>query len=144
MKGNKSICIYSFYYKPTVIPVENELYRPVMVGNAIGPGQHGMQGDDTGVSISEKNRYYSELTGIYWVWQNTSHDITGCCHYRRYFKADDNEPVDYKIKRCLYYLAGLWKKRYGLIYTSNIPYPYSTYAFYQLQLHRNEYQNPEF
>ncbi len=120
MEGKKSIRIYSFYYKPTAIPVENELYKPVMVGNALNPPQSDMEGDDTGISISEKNRYYSELTGIYWVWKNTNQDITGCCHYRRYFNASDTEPVDYRLKRSFYYLAGLWKKRYGLIYTNNI------------------------
>lgn len=120
MIEKKSIRIYSFYYKPTIVPVENELYQPLMVGNALSAAQHDMPGDDSGISISHKNRYYSELTGIYWVWQNTRHDITGCCHYRRYFKADDKEPLDLKIKRALYFVAGLWKKRYGLIYTSNI------------------------
>ncbi len=42
-------------------------------------------GDDTGDSISMRNCYYSELTGLYWVWKNVSDvDIVGTCHYRRY------------------------------------------------------------
>ena len=42
-------------------------------------------GDDTGDHISDKNCYYSELTGLYWVWKNvTDVDIVGSCHYRRY------------------------------------------------------------
>jgi hypothetical protein len=30
------------------------------------------------------------------------------------------EPVDYKAKKILYFILGLYKKRYGLIYTNNI------------------------
>ena len=29
-----------------------------------------MIGDDTGDNISDKNREYCELTGIYWIWKN--------------------------------------------------------------------------
>lgn len=120
MRNSRKIRIYSFYYSETIIPVKNELYVPIMAGNALKPGQTAMPGDDTGISISEKNNYYSELTGIYWVWKNTKQDVTGCCHYRRYFYAEEEEPFDMKIKRAFYYLVGLYKKRYGLIYTSNI------------------------
>ncbi len=120
MKSYSNIRIYSFYYKETVVPVENDLYVPVMVGNALSTVQPKMKGDDTGESISEKNKHFSELTGIYWVWKNTKQDITGCCHYRRYFNADEEEPFDLKVKRAFYYLLGLHKKRYGLIYTSNL------------------------
>jgi len=119
MSNSKNIRIYSFYYKNTVIPVNDELYCPVMAGNALKSNDINIQGDDSGDSISEKNKYFSELTGIYWVWKNTRQDITGSCHYRRYFTAQ-NEPFDLKIKRALYFPVGLNKKRHGLIYTSNV------------------------
>lgn len=115
----QSIRIYSFYYKHTVIPVENDLYHPVMAGNGLNTTPSAMTGDDTGDSISEKNPWFSELTGIYWVWKNTSQDVTGCCHYRRYFTAK-KEPAVYQIKRWLYFPVRLYQKRYGLIYTRNI------------------------
>ena len=41
-------------------------------------------GDNTGDHISEKNCYYSELTGMYWVWKNSHAKVVGTCHYRRY------------------------------------------------------------
>jgi len=45
--------------------------------------------DDTGDSISAKNKHYSELTGHYWLWKNVSDlDIVGVCQYRRYFVFD--------------------------------------------------------
>lgn len=38
-----------------------------------------------GNEISNRNRNYCELTGLYWLTQNCSDDIIGLCHYRRYF-----------------------------------------------------------
>jgi hypothetical protein len=119
MKGNGKIRVYSFYYMNTTIPIENDVYVPVMAGKILHTGTTKLRGDDTGDSISGKNQFFSELTGIYWVWKNTTQDIVGCCHYRRYFSAQD-EPFDYKLKRVLYKFAGLYKKRYGLIYTGNL------------------------
>jgi hypothetical protein len=119
MNGNSKIRVYSFYYMNTSIPIENEIYVPIMAGKVLHTDPIKLRGDDTGDSISEKNQFFSELTGIYWVWKNTTQDIVGCCHYRRYFSAHD-EPFDYKLKRAVYKFAGLYKKRYGLIYTGNI------------------------
>lgn len=39
---------------------------------------------DKGNNIADKNCYYSELTGCYWVYKNSTADIVGVCHYRRY------------------------------------------------------------
>ena len=94
------------------------IYQPVMAGNARHEQKSAITGDDSGENISIKNPYYSELTGIYWAWKNTKQDVTGSCHYRRFFTAQP-EPFLYKLKRLLYYPAGLYKKRYGLIYTEH-------------------------
>lgn len=77
-----------------------------------------LTGDNTGDNISSKNKYYSELTAIYWVWKNHPSPVVGICHYRRLYSIKE-EPFAYRIKRLLYFPIGLWKKRYGLIYTSN-------------------------
>lgn len=77
-----------------------------------------MVGDDTGDNISDRNKYYSVLTGIYWVWKNTAQDITGSCHYGRFFTVMP-VPLFYKFRYSYYWLAGLYKKKYGLIYTAN-------------------------
>jgi len=118
LDGNKSIKIYIFFYKPGSVFDLEKIYHPIMSGNATLNNQTLMKGDDSGENISNKNQYFSELTGIYWVWKNTTQDITGSCHYRRYFTALP-EPFLYKLKRLLYLPAGLYRKRIGLIYTRN-------------------------
>lgn len=64
-------------------PPKNPIYIPLHVGRK-GKEDLGYLGDHTGIEISEKNPYYSELTGLYWV-ANNCHDadIKGSCHYRR-------------------------------------------------------------
>ena len=113
-----TIKIYVFYYKSGQVLELDSMYQPLMAGNSLLKAITEIPGDETGVTISHKNKYYSELTGIYWVWKNTKQSVSGACHYRRYFTAQP-EPFLYKLKRLLYYPAGLYKKRYGLIYTKN-------------------------
>lgn len=110
--------IFVYYYKnrPT-LPLD-PIYQPVMAGNTLLKEDKTIPGDDSGDNISAKNPYFSELTGIYWAWKNTSQSITGSCHYRRFFTVKP-EPTLYKAKRLLYFIAGLNKKRHGLIYTGN-------------------------
>lgn len=118
MANNLNTSIYVFHYKIGTIIKTDCIYKPIMAGNALFTGEKTMTGDDYGDNISAKNPWYSELTGIYWVWKNTRQDITGTCHYRRFFTAQP-EPLVYKLKRLFYYPAGLYKKRVGLIYTTN-------------------------
>lgn len=65
------------------------VYVPLQVGRARAEDL-GYIGDDTGVSISAKNCYYGELTGVYWIWKNIrTSDYVGICHYRRYFCTEE-------------------------------------------------------
>ena len=119
MSKNCDLKIFVFHYKPGPVISLGKEYIPMWAGKNNSTIHTGLDGDDTGDHISHKNKYYSELTGIYWAWKNSSSDIVGSCHYRRYF-TNVQEPFPYRLKRIVYYLLGLNKKRYGLIYTNNI------------------------
>lgn len=118
MLNHSNTKIYIFHYKIGSVLTTDPIYQPIMAGNALLAANKTIPGDDTGDNISAKNPYFSELTGIYWVWKNTRQEVTGTCHYRRFFTARP-EPFLYKLKRLLYFPAGLYKKRFGLIYTEN-------------------------
>ncbi len=82
--------------------IPDKMYLPLQVGKAGRPSL-GYPGDDTGEQISEKNPFYCELTGIYWVWKNVKCDLVGICHYRRYFtrngKLLDREYIEKTIQK---------------------------------------------
>lgn len=53
--------------------------------------------DSTGDSISEKNPYFCELTGIYWIWKNGEEkpdDLVGIEQYRRIFLLHEHAFLD--------------------------------------------------
>lgn len=83
-----SVKIFVMTHKKFREPAD-PIYIPLHVGRACAQ-DIGYLGDDSGKSISEKNKYYSELTGLYWVAHNeSSADYIGLCHYRRFFLNED-------------------------------------------------------
>ncbi len=70
-------------HKPYRMPSE-DVYLPVHVGAAGNPDL-GYTRDDSGDNISEKNKNYCELTGLYWAWKNLDAECIGLAHYRRHF-----------------------------------------------------------
>lgn len=53
--------------------------------------------DDTGDSISNRNRDFSECSAIYWVWKNSQpKEYVGIYHYRRYLDISDAS-----IEKCI-------------------------------------------
>ena len=95
-----SVSIFTMTHKKFVPPMD-KMYVPLQVGR-INSTDLGYLGDDTGENISGKNCYYSELTGLYWIWKNVKNtDYVGMCHYRRYplnsqgsmFRKDEIEEI---------------------------------------------------
>ena len=84
--SNKKIQIYVVSHSEHDIKdIEaNDIYVPLFVGRA-GKDNLGFLSDDTGDNISDKNSSYCELTGLYWIWKNSTADVIGLAHYRRYF-----------------------------------------------------------
>lgn len=62
-------------------------YKVLHVGNNLDTSKEYLN-DNTLDNISFKNKNYCELTGVYWLWKNSSDldsDPIGIVHYRRYF-----------------------------------------------------------
>ncbi|MCX6239281.1 MAG: DUF4422 domain-containing protein [Bacteroidia bacterium] len=121
MRNSDNCKIYVFHYKNGEPFPDLPCYIHILAGKETYLQESNLTGDNTGENISNKNQYYSELTGIFWVYKNQTSDIVGTCHYRRFFTTR-GEPLLYKLKRFLYYFGGLNIGRHGLIYTSNQEY----------------------
>ena len=73
-------------HKPYSMP-EDTGYLPLHLGSALTDRTIiGTCRDDIGANISNFNPYFCELTGLYWAWKNTSAQVYGLVHYRRYFE----------------------------------------------------------
>lgn len=72
---------------PAVVPMQG--------GRAINSALSGMDGDDGEDNISDKNRFYCELTVQYHAWKNENLASYGFCHYRRFFCFDESIRIPY-------------------------------------------------
>lgn len=85
-----TVSIYSCYFGPAEI-FENDVYKPLQVGSANCSSRLTMLQDDDGESISNLNKSFCEMTGIYWAWKNDrTSDYIGFSHYRRLFSFKNN------------------------------------------------------
>ena len=119
--NNSVVKVYTFYYKPGEVLTSDPIYHPILAGKNQKQIKSNIQGDDTADNISSKKKYYSELTGIYWVWKNSHSEIIGTSHYRRYF-TQGKEPFSHRLRKIFYYPSGIARNRSGLIYTSDFEY----------------------
>ena len=88
--------------------IENEILKPIQVGADCASCDLGILKDNTGDNISGKNKNYSELTALYWIWKNSDADFKGLVHYRRFFDLSSGTtrwinkiPNDYTERFCL-------------------------------------------
>lgn len=98
-KNNRQAEIFVMTHK-NFTPPPDAMYVPLHVGRKAALSHSRDEkpsplsfcvGDDTGDQISDKNCYYSELTGMYWVWKNVKTPVVGTCHYRRYLLNEHNQ-----------------------------------------------------
>lgn len=84
--------IYIVTHKSYELKIKKEhIYKDLLLGAALGnKGNADSLKDDTGNNISSKNKSFCELTGIYWIWKNSTSDIIGLDHYRRFFVKSEN------------------------------------------------------
>jgi len=61
---------------------EDDLYKALCVG---GFRKDPFLCEMDGENIAEYNDRLNELTGLYWIWKNTSSEYVGLSHYRRFF-----------------------------------------------------------
>ena len=61
--------VYINYFKDAA-RIESKVLKPLHVGSVGSKLDLGMLRDDRGDNISEKNRHYCEITGLYWAWKN--------------------------------------------------------------------------
>jgi hypothetical protein len=92
-----SIKILISCHKQVCYP-QSDLFIPVHVGAEGKTPLAGMQPDNEGENISDRNFTFCEMSGQYWAWKNLDADYVGQCHYRRYFCFDNasHEANDHK------------------------------------------------
>ena len=88
---NKSdVKIFISYHKPGIV-LESDIMAPIHVGAKLSTLDLGIQRDDEGDNISNKNPRLCELTAQYWAWKNVDTEYYGFMHYRRHFIFEDIE-----------------------------------------------------
>lgn len=95
--SNQSLKILTCYYKDILVETTNPIYFNIQCGKDSTTVDLNMTTDNTGDNISSRNRYWSEITGLYWAWKNIERsEFIGLCSYRRFFNFKKNpfKPVN--------------------------------------------------
>lgn len=91
------IKIYQTFHKPFARDNDCKWIVPIGVN---GYTENNWLTDSLGDNISHLNKYYCELTTMYYVWKNQKHDYVGFYHYRRYLNYNlDNTWVDFPFTK---------------------------------------------
>jgi hypothetical protein len=90
------VAVYS--HKAFPFPRPSSWLRPLLSGDGTLPLADARR-DDTGISIAPLGKYFSELTGLYWLWKNRIEvGRVGLYHYRRYLNLLPTTPQSPEIQ----------------------------------------------
>lgn len=85
----------TMYYDKKIVNTNSKIFFNIQCGKKDSSINLQMIGDDTGDNISNKNKYWSEITGNYWFYKNFTdlkkYDYVGLNSYRRFFNFKFNE-----------------------------------------------------
>ena len=107
--------VYILGYGDNIIKPIDDFYKVIYCGKT----------DNTGDNISEKNSYFVETTGIYWIWKNTSSDYIGQMQYRRHLCVNPN------------YIESILKD-YDIITATPLRFPYPLEIQYMYKHNLND------
>ena len=74
--------------------IDNEIVTPLECGAAVTDNNVCKTKDNTGDNISEFNHFFTEDTGLYWIWKNVHAKYKGQMQYSRRFLDLENEDFD--------------------------------------------------
>jgi Domain of unknown function (DUF4422) len=95
---DNDIAVYIITHGPECYHIP-DYCLPLEVGAAFRNNFRYQLRDDSGDdNISEKNKLYNEITGLYWMWKNDNHKYIGLYHYRRLLNLN-NEKIRKYLKK---------------------------------------------
>lgn len=79
----RKLAIAVCYFYPEKEYLQNDACIPIQVGYGETHIDMGIQKDNEGDNRGCKHPYYSELSGLYWLWKNIDAEYKGLFHHRR-------------------------------------------------------------
>lgn len=144
-----SLKILVCYYKDVIIRPKNQSYFLIQCGADSTGMELDMTRDNTGVNISARNDYWSEITGLFWAWKNLERtDYVGLCSYRRFFNFDhhSNNPINIlpiqrhaDIDNIIIPDLNLLFKNYDVVLPKRYTYAYNTYTVCKMNYRINDF-----
>ena len=82
--------------------------KPQINSDVLFPLEAQISTDD---NISAKNKYFCELTAMYWIWKNVTADVVGLFHYRRFLNLKTHQTRIHNINEKTINKLGLTEDR---------------------------------
>ena len=91
------ICVFIASHSKPKNPIKKLGYKYISVGgHYVDTFNDNIPQND---NISDKNKFYCELTATYWIWKNYNADYVGLVHYRRFLRKKHSYLIEKAINR---------------------------------------------